>query len=222
MQSKVAAALAFLVGGLLVLVVAVVARFGVLAAPSGSHGLSLSGVESCAAQESGSIAIVGRLAPGHQLSELRAQGLSAVQAVTGADPNLVVLVPVHGQPLDQALLLKSDALISTGSLRAQTSDRSLRSCHHRLSDNPAAAAIAQSASSSLLLDGLLTPSQLDAASTTFLLTDDPTRPDQLLFIVTMPTIDGGGAGSLATVVATIDRASGKATGGGIGHIYEGQ
>jgi len=171
----------------------------------------------------GGIALVGRLAPGHNLSELP-QG--SVRAIDGADPDLVVFWPGLNpfslpDPQDPPT---HPALVNVGWLRSNALDPALKSCDYRLEDNPAAAEIGRKAAAFMVQQGLLTQEQIDGPGTTFQLAEDPTNPAYLFFTVVLAK-DGGGPGAalsqqLFPYTATIDKVSGAVLSAGRAHWYD--
>jgi hypothetical protein len=196
-----------------------------------SSGRMLGGIRltPCEEQQPGVIALLGRLAPGHPVAELKAKGYGAVAAVEGAESGLVVIFPGDLEP-DINRLKKESALSVVGPLLAQTnSDPDLRSCDYRLSDKPKAAAFAEAASEALVDAGLLTRAQIDEGGTIFMLSDDPTNPDHLFLTVstavgleTLPTSMLDLSGLRSAYVAVIDKATGTILDTGKAHWYDGQ
>ncbi|PZR60593.1 MAG: hypothetical protein DLM71_10525 [Chloroflexi bacterium] len=126
---------------------------------------------SCGQGTPSAIAEVGRLAPGHRITELQAAGYGAVQAISG------VLYAKGSQPLDTKALAVNPALASLAALLYRTNDMSMVSCNYRLADNPTAKQIAAAATQTMLANGVLTEAELQAESTIFFVTDDPTNPN---------------------------------------------
>jgi len=157
---------------------------------------------SCAQQTPMTLAIVGRVAPGHSAAELTAKGFGVVlalvrseqdvlrQAATAPVPaapqnstGLVVIYPhtdasARGINLRDALasLSNNPALQAVGALQAQSNDPAYRSCDYRLSDSPDAQALVQPAAQAMIAQGYLTQAQLNDPGTILLLGDDPTQP----------------------------------------------
>jgi hypothetical protein len=59
----------------------------------------------------------------------------------------------------------------------------LQSCDYRLADSPGAASLVMNATRALVDAGDLTQTQIAAGGTTYHISDDPTRPDQVFFTV---------------------------------------
>lgn len=177
--------------------------------PARSEELSMT-TTPCDEQEPGTIAMIASLAPGRSIADLERSGYHAVPALRGKAVGLVVVLPAAGarQPADVA---KDPAVTGAGWLRAQvTTDPSLRSCDHRLADKPAAVALAQRAIAAMEQAGLLTQAEVDADGTTYLLSDDPISPSQLIFTVLLTKPAVGEAPSEFRPVSTlIQKGSGR-------------
>lgn len=175
------------------------------------------------------IAVLGRLAPGYNVTSLEDAGYKAVRAIEGAEDDLVVIDPIvgplelsEGAPLVVQQLQSNPALLNVALLRARATDLSLRSCWYTLDDKPAAVDIATRATDWMVQNGVLTREQVEAGGTTYGLTDDPTDPSHLLFSVLLAKPGGGIPGSadeatLTLYVAVIDRATGDVLSAGRGY-----
>jgi hypothetical protein len=141
----------------------------------------------CQDQQPMEIAVLARLAPGQTIAGVRSEGFDVAPAVeNGADDSLLVVQsPLSATTVDN--LRKSPSVFTAGILLAQTMDKELRSCDYRLADNPQAKRIADLVTNAMIADGLLSPYQVNAPGTTFLLTDDPTDPGKIIFTVLLAT-----------------------------------
>lgn len=179
-RKALAAAILMAVG--LILSLAVVQLFGLIGDKGdSSQGFTLGQLTPCEEQQPGEVALLGRLAPGRSVAELRARGYRTTAAVDGIEDDLVVIRGVSGAQF--SALQSEPALRAVGPLLAQSSDPDLRSCDYRLSDKPKAAALAEVVGKAMVDAGLLTRAQIDAGGTIFTLSDDPTNPRQLFFTV---------------------------------------
>jgi len=186
----------------------------------------------CDQQDSGTLAVVGRIALGHTAAELGAAGYSITPAFVktqdriardsvvtpsvNADDQFVVVYARDHHTLsgdkDLKDLQASTALQGVGPVHAQSNDPALRSCDNRLADKPAAQELMRAATVAMVTQGFVTQAQLDASSTTFRISDDPThsgnkfvtailaRPVQVSATSPAPSV----AQSLTPIVASID------------------
>jgi hypothetical protein len=85
-----------------------------------------------------------------------------------------------------------------------------------------AQAIAASVEPALLASGLITQAEFNAPSTILIVTDDPTS-SVFIFIAAVKAVPsiGTSPGSLAAIVATLDRKSMRVLSVGNGHWYDG-
>ncbi len=207
------------------------------------------------------LAVVGRIAPGHSASEMAAVGYgvapalaySRLEVVTGTalapapsaaslslSNQVVVLYPLHGRgvvrPEDVRGTTALAALSNVAQLNAQSSDPTLRSCDHRLSDSPRAQSLMQAATAAMVAQGVVTQEQLDASSTIFLISDDLLRPGYEYVsavlarsvIVTAPNptdpypVGAMASQNLTPIVASINTATKSVSSVGYGNWYAGQ
>lgn len=182
----------------------------------------------CKEQTPAQIAVLGRLAPGRDISSLLARGFFAVPAIDGIDENLVVIA-ASGRQIDPEELRNEPALVASGPLGSHTLDPALSTCDYRLSDNEAATALMSAATSVMIERGMLTREQIDAGGTTFQVAEDPTDASRLFLTVLLakPLQQPGHAGTpisdlLIPYVAVMDKASSAILGVGRAHWYDGQ
>lgn len=168
-------------------------------------GLAVAG-PSCLDHASGAIAIVGRIKVGRQLSELAKYGQVAEEFV-GGDPAEFVVFPSGG--LDQSVVseLEQDpAVQQVGLLRGQSEDPALRSCHRQLADAPAAVALMKRGIAAVVENHLVSQAQLNAAATSYMLTDDPLNSNNVFLAVVLAKPNMASVyASLSPIVAVVDR-----------------
>lgn len=182
----------------------------------------LATIPMCGSYSSGFVATLGRLAPGHSMAELAADGIAAAKAYVGTSDDELVLHPSHPDaPFD---LSGITALASSAVLRPQTSDSTLRSCEYHLADNPAASAVANVSIAAMIQDGNVAQPDTTTGNTVEMLTDDPFNSGQLLFIFVLPSpskapVPGEANVSRRSVVAFVDRTTHTVTGTAITNLY---
>ena len=177
--------------------------------------LSLEGPLPACSQSQGEIAVLARMKPGYAASSLD----SSYRAVPSTEAGLLV---VHSAgSVDLSALMRNGAVLSAGKLMAHTSNATYRSCFYRLTDNPKAAALAQSVEPAMVRSGLITQAQFDDPSTILIVTDDPTNPSHLFVAAVIATpLTASSPGTLTAVVATLDATSLRELGVGLGHWYD--
>jgi hypothetical protein len=136
----------------------------------------------CAQQDSAVLATLGRVPAG--VSRPTLVGLTVLPAL-GADPGLVAILNHAGQPADQSNV--PDSIFSRlGSLRAQASTPTMRSCHLHLADSPAASAMATRAIKALVAAGMVTETHAAADTSVYFVAEDPTAAGVYLFTLVQP------------------------------------
>lgn len=172
----------------------------------------------CGNGDIGTIAIVARTPV---TKPLKAAAGFRVESLGVGDPELQLLVGTEPEaplavPLDTVAAVNGP--VPVGRILALPGDKTFQSCHYRLDDNPVTAKIASDATKAMLEDGLLTADELAAASTTFVLSDDPTKANNLLFFVIIRSVDS--EAPARTVGASINRSNQSVISVGSGNIYD--
>lgn len=191
-----------------------------------THGMGAAAFP-CEQQQDQPIAILGRLVPGHTVTEVAASASAVAPEFSGpaaSSSDEVVIFPKGGFTDSAVGTLRNDAAFAqVAVLQAHTADASLRSCEYRLRDNPRAASIADRGTTAMLAGDLLTSNEIEAPSTTFLLTDDPFDSSKLYFAVILQRPTGSPVTESRTpIVAVIDRGTLAVTSVEVANWYVGQ
>jgi len=204
----------------------------------------------CSQQESGILGTIGRLATGHSIGQLASQGVigdplfvagraqidRAGQGASSSDANtLVVLHSTASRAPSPLNSVRGNATLqSVGVVHLQSDDPALRSCDRRVADSPQAQALVKRAAASMVNAGLVTQQQLDNASTTYYVSDDPMSPGNefVTAVLAQGTPMEKGERSTGTalpasqlltpVVASVNRVTGSVTDVGYANWYAGE
>jgi len=132
------------------------------------------------------------------------------------------LVVIYGPNSEQAA--NGDAALrSSGTLGSRTSDPKYISCNYYLSDNAASQALGREVAARFVADGLATSTQLNAPSTTWMITDDPTDRQNLFVAAILATKSVGSPdAALTPIVASVDRSTATITNTAVSAWYAGQ
>lgn len=159
------------------------------------------------------LAVVGRLVPGHSLSELASRGFQvapALQDKAGAARGDLFAVYTSDPAATIAAMRGDPAVAAAGSLAAQSRDPALASGNRTLEDSAGASRLVHLAERSLVSGGFLTAAQLSDPGTSFLVSDDPTARGAQ--IVTVEVQSAVSTQALAALNGTPANGSAKAPG----------